>query len=187
MTFLSDPSRVGRIVVLAASNRPDLLDKALIRPGRFDAKIPILPPSKTDVAGRKQIIKALQAKHKITFDKDLAGTLTTPENGLGRLLLDKERVWTGAEIEDLLREAMSSAAFSGRLTPDGKKDYTIRCDDWNYAMDVILPNTGDVEFQTRLALLFVNNLAYCPPDYREQAKDKQQLKRELGMEEQEAA
>ena len=187
MTFLSDPSRVGRIVVLAASNRPDLLDKALIRPGRFDAKIPILPPSKTDVAGRKQIIKALQAKHKVTFDKDLSTTLTTPDNGLGRLLLDKERVWTGAEIEDLLREAMSSAAFSGRLTPDGKKDYTIRADDWNYAMDVILPNTGDVEFQTKLALLFVNHLGYCPPDYRDMARDKESLKRDLGMEEREAA
>jgi SpoVK/Ycf46/Vps4 family AAA+-type ATPase/intein/homing endonuclease len=181
MTFLSDPGRVGRIVVLAASNRPDLLDKALIRPGRFDAKIPILPPAACDVNGRKQILKALTVKNKVKFAKELEGTMKNPDDGLGRLLLDKERIWTGAEIEDLIREAMSSAAFSGRKTEDGKKDYTITKADWNYAMDVILPNTGDIEYQTKLALLYVNNLSYCPVDWQEQAKDKSAIRTELGL------
>ena len=181
MTFLSDPGRVGRIVVLAASNRPDMLDKALIRPGRFDAKIPILPPSKTDVKGRKQILQALTVKNKVKFAKELQGTMKDAKNGLGRLLQDGERIWTGAEIEDLIREAMSSAAFSGRKDEQGNKDYTIMEKDWNYAMDVILPNTGDIEYQTKLALLFVNNLTYCPADYWDAAKDKDALGAELGI------
>jgi transitional endoplasmic reticulum ATPase len=178
MTFLSDPGRVGRVVVLMASNRPDMLDTALIRDGRMDAKIPILPPSKDDAVGRKAIIKALLTKHNIAFSPDLAGTMTDADNGLGRLLLDEERTWTGAEIESLLRKSMSSAAFAGRKTKDGKKDYTIQAADWNHAMDVIIPNTGEVDIQIGLALRFVNDLDYCPKAYWPNVKAEQERYRQ---------
>jgi SpoVK/Ycf46/Vps4 family AAA+-type ATPase len=181
MTFLSDPGRVGRVVVLAASNRPDMLDAALLRPGRFDAKIPILPPAQSDSKGRAQILNALTTKHKVVFDKELAKTVKLADKGLGRLFQDKKRIWTGAEIEDLMREAMSSAAFSGRQNEKGEKDYTIFSSDWEYAMDVIIPNTGDVEYQSKLALYYVNNLTYCPEEWREMAKNKAELANDLGM------
>ena len=44
LEFFGDPGHRGRIVAVAASNRPDLVDAALFRPGRFDVKVPLLPP-----------------------------------------------------------------------------------------------------------------------------------------------
>jgi transitional endoplasmic reticulum ATPase len=187
MTFLSDPSRAGKIVVLAASNRPDLLDAALVRSGRFDAKLPILPPAREDSKGRSQILQALMTKHKVAFATDLKPTLKDGSTGLGRLLQDKEKIWTGAEIEVIMKEAISTAAYAGRKTADEETDYTIHLDDWNYAMDVILPNTNEVEYQTMLALLYVDNLAYCPADWQALARDKDEIRQRLSAGQQQAA
>jgi ATP-dependent 26S proteasome regulatory subunit len=173
MTFLSDGSRQGRIVVLLASNRPDLLDSALIRDGRIDLKVPILPPSKGDAVGRKAILQSLTTKHKVKFAKSLGETMKDPNNGLGRLLLDEERIWTGAEIESLVKKAMVRASMANRKDKSGEKDYTIREEDWNHAMNVILPSTGEVDTQINLALRFVNDLDYCPPVYWDQVKAEQ--------------
>ncbi len=49
------------IVVLAATNRPEMLDKALLRPGRFDRQITVAAP---DIKGREEILK-IHAKIKI--------------------------------------------------------------------------------------------------------------------------
>ncbi len=181
MTFMSDPGRAGKIVVLAATNRPDLLDEALIREGRFDVKIAILPPGKTDVRGRKAILKALSTKLKTKFAKDLSPTLENKEDGLGRLLEDTKRVWTGAAIEVVMKKAISTAAFADRKDEDGNRDYTIQLEDWNHAMDVILPNTTVVEFQTKLALYYVDDLDFCPSDWKYLVMDKDALARELGL------
>ncbi len=181
MTFMSDPSRAGKICVLAATNRPDLLDAALIRAGRFDAKIAILPPSKDDEKGRYAILKALITKHKVLFDEAMSKTKNDPLTGLGRLLKDNQRVWTGAEIEVVMKKAISTAAFADRKDADGQKDYTITLDDWNHAMDVIIPNTNEVEYQTKLALYFVDDLDFVPSGWVSLAKDKDALRKELGL------
>ena len=87
------------IVVLAATNRPDILDSALTRPGRFDRQINILPP---DVKGRKKILEVHGRKvalhPEIVFD-DLAKA--TPG-------------FTGAELANLVNEAALMAARKGR-------------------------------------------------------------------------
>ena len=54
------------IIVIAATNRPDVLDPALLRPGRFDRRITVNYP---DVKGRQEIL-AVHAKHK-TFEPDV--------------------------------------------------------------------------------------------------------------------
>lgn len=78
------------IIVIAATNRPDVLDPALLRPGRFDRRITVNYP---DVKGRKEII-AVHAKHK-TFEPDV----------------DFEKIakltpgCTGADLENMLNEA----------------------------------------------------------------------------------
>jgi transitional endoplasmic reticulum ATPase len=178
MTWLSDDSRKGRIVVIGASNRPDLLDSALIRSGRFDAKIPALPPFKGDWKGRLEILAALCKKHQIKLSTELSETEQTGNNGLGRLLLDKNRVWTGAEIEVVLKEAFDNAAYADRKKK-GALDYTITLADWNSAMDDIIPNTREVEKMTKLSLLYVDHLGYCPTEWREMAQDKDRLHDEL--------
>jgi SpoVK/Ycf46/Vps4 family AAA+-type ATPase len=174
MQWLSDDSRKGKVVVIAASNRPDLLDAALIRAGRFDALIPALPPSKGDDKGRLQILAALCRKLKTQFAKDLEGTEKDQKNGLGRLLCDEKRVWTGAEIEVVLKEAFDNAAFANRSKDvKGKsvRDYTIQ----------LLPDTKMVERMTLLSLLYVNHLGYCPPEWKDKAANKDAIREELGI------
>ena len=89
------------IIILAATNRADVLDPALLRPGRFDRQIYVNPP---DVRGREGIIK-IHAKNKpieegVNF-KDIA-RLTSG--------------FTGADIENFLNEAAILAARDNRLT-----------------------------------------------------------------------
>jgi transitional endoplasmic reticulum ATPase len=175
MTFLSDDSRAGKVVVVAASNRPDLLDAALIRSGRFDAKIPALPPAKGDSKGRKEILAALTRKLGTKFSSEVSATMADPKNGLGRLLLDDTRVWTGAEIEVVLKKAL-------RLSERDEKK-TIGISHWNQAFEFVIPNTQEVERMTKLSLVYVDDLEFCPVDWRDVARNKDQLRNELGMSE----
>ena len=87
------------IIVLAATNRPDILDPALKRPGRFDRQINILPP---DLKGRKKILEVHGRKvalHPEIDFEDLAKA--TPG-------------FTGAELANLVNEAALMAARQGR-------------------------------------------------------------------------
>ncbi len=86
------------IIVLAATNRPDILDSALKRPGRFDRQINILPP---DVEGRRLILEVHGRKvalHPEVNFEDLA--MATPG-------------FTGAELANLVNEAALMAARKG--------------------------------------------------------------------------
>ena len=175
MTWLSDPSRRGKVVAMFASNRPDLLDTALIRAGRVDAKIPMLAPAKGDAKGRWSILVALTKKHKIVLSSELLTRRNITTEGLGLLLGDANRIWTGAEMEQLLEAALDEAMIAERTKPDGKPDMTIQMADWNAAFDNIIPNTREVERMTNLALLFADNLRYVPSEWKEQARDKEAL------------
>ncbi len=87
------------IIIMAATNRPDVLDKALLRPGRFDRQVTISAP---DVTGREQIL-AVHAKNK-KLDSSVSLKVvasTTPG-------------FTGADLENLLNEATLLAARDGR-------------------------------------------------------------------------
>ena len=99
---------------------------------------------------------------------------------MGRLLLDPKRVWTGAEIEVVLKEAFDNSAFANR-SKAGVRDYTITMEDFNKAMDDILPDTKMVERMTLLSLLYVNHLGYCPPEWRAKAANKDAIREELGI------
>ncbi len=89
------------IIVLAATNRADVLDPALLRPGRFDRQIMVNPP---DVKGREGIIK-IHAKNK-PIDNDVNF------NAIARLTSG----FTGADIENFLNEAAILAARDNRLS-----------------------------------------------------------------------
>ena len=83
------------VIVLAATNRPDVLDKALLRPGRFDRQIVVSSP---DVRAREQILEVHSKKKRLGNDVDLK---TIAKNTSG---------FSGADLENVLNEAALLAA-----------------------------------------------------------------------------
>ena len=83
------------VIVLAATNRPDVLDKALLRPGRFDRQIVVPPP---DVKAREQILAVHSKKKTFADDVDM------------KLIAKNTSGFVGADLENLLNEAALLAA-----------------------------------------------------------------------------
>ena len=70
----------GNIVVMAGTNRPDVLDAALLRPGRFDRQIQVDPP---DIKGRVEILKVYLPKVKYEEELELDEVAHSPEPSPG--------------------------------------------------------------------------------------------------------
>ena len=87
------------IIILAATNRPDVLDAALLRPGRFDRQVVVDAP---DVRGREQILKIHARKKPLDPAVNLA------------LIAKRTAGMVGADLENLLNEAALLAARAGR-------------------------------------------------------------------------
>jgi len=87
------------VVILAATNRPDSLDKALLRPGRFDRRVPVELP---DLAGREAILKVHAKKIKLGNDIDF--------NEIARATPGA----SGAELANIINEAALRAVKCGR-------------------------------------------------------------------------
>ncbi len=88
------------IIVMAATNRVDILDPAILRPGRFDRKVAVGRP---DVKGREEILKVHANGKPLGEDVDLTQTAQTTAG------------FTGADLENLLNEAAIIAAKEGRI------------------------------------------------------------------------
>ena len=87
------------IIVMAATNRADILDPAILRPGRFDRRISVGRP---DVKGREAILRVHARGKSLGEDVDLAETARTTAG------------FTGADLENLLNEAAIAAARGNR-------------------------------------------------------------------------
>ena len=92
-------SRTEGVIVLAATNRPDILDPALLRPGRFDRQIHVGRP---DVKGREEILKVHARNKKLDASVNLK---TVARSTAG---------FTGADLSNLLNEAAIMAARDNR-------------------------------------------------------------------------
>ena len=88
------------IIVMAATNRVDILDPAILRPGRFDRRVMVGAP---DVKGREEILKVHSKGKPLGDDVDLAQIAQTTAG------------FTGAELENLLNEAAILAAKENRV------------------------------------------------------------------------
>lgn len=86
------------VIVIAATNRPEILDAALLRPGRFDRQVPVSPP---DQAGRKAILEVHTRAVPLDADVDL-GVVASATPGM-----------VGADLANLVNEAALMAARSG--------------------------------------------------------------------------
>ncbi len=87
------------IIVLAATNRVDILDPAILRPGRFDRKVAVAAP---DVQGREEILKVHSKNKPLAEDVDLKQIAQTTAG------------FTGADLENLLNESAINAAKESR-------------------------------------------------------------------------
>lgn len=106
------------VVVLAATNRPEILDPALLRPGRFDRRVTVSPP---DQAGRRQILAVHTRGVPLAADVDL-GALAASTAGM-----------VGADLKNLVNEAALAA---------GRRDHTrVTMADFTGSLEKILLGT----------------------------------------------
>jgi cell division protease FtsH len=103
------------LIVIAATNRPDVLDKALLRPGRFDRRIAVSAP---DRAGRKLILEVHTREVPLAADADL-GEIASRTPGMA-----------GADLANLVNEAALTAARRG--------ENEVTFDDFTSALERIL-------------------------------------------------
>ena len=89
------------VIILAATNRPESLDPALTRPGRFDRRVPVELP---DLAGREAILRVHEKKIKVAPDVDLAKIARMASGA------------SGAELANIVNEAALRAVRDGRAS-----------------------------------------------------------------------
>ena len=101
------------VIVMAATNRPDILDPALLRPGRFDRQVVVGAP---DANGREEILQVHARGKKLAPDVDLKDIANTTQG------------FTGADLENLLNEAALHAARKNKkeISMQDVKDSFIR-------------------------------------------------------------
>ena len=87
------------VIIIAATNRPDVLDPALLRPGRFDRQVVVPIP---DIKGRELILEIYGKKTKLAADVDMA------------VIARGTPGFSGADLENLVNEAALMAARSGK-------------------------------------------------------------------------
>ncbi|CAN4124601.1 unnamed protein product [Withania somnifera] len=121
----SSSTSVTHVVVVASTNRPDAIDPALRRAGRFDAEIEVTTPSEEE---RLHILKLYTKKLQLDASVDLRAVAASC-NG-----------YVGADLEALCREAAMSAV---RKCSDSNLDddsYSISMEDWKHARSVVGPS-----------------------------------------------
>ena len=101
------------VIIIAATNRPDILDPALLRPGRFDRQVTVGYP---DIKGREEILKVHAKKKPLAPDVDLS------------VIAQSTAGFTGADLENLLNEAALLAARNDKkaITMEEIEDATIK-------------------------------------------------------------
>jgi len=156
LEFMSDTTHRGDIVFLAATNRPDLIDAAMKRPGRFDRKIPFLVPDAND---RESIVRVQARRYDLELaeDCDLAEVVAASDK------------WTGAEIEAGVVKAVELVEDEA-LSP---------CAALLAAVRRLRPSTSDIEFQTLLAIQECNDVDLLPAAYRERLQDRSKLSEQI--------
>jgi transitional endoplasmic reticulum ATPase len=145
LSFLSEPSHRGKILWIGATNYPNKLDEALKRAGRFDKKIPFLPPTKEE---RIKVFKIHLDKNQYPYQvKDFS------------VLADKTDMYTQAEIENVIVKALEIAKR--------KKLKVITDDTILYAIDCIKSSQNEkVKEMTDIAISECNDREFLPKQYK---------------------
>lgn len=147
LAFFGDQSHRGKILTVMASNRPDLIDPAFLRPGRTDDKFPFLPPQ--DAGERYDTLVRLLRRHA-EIDQASIPTETV------QLLAEGTDEWTQAELERLVLKAAQIADVEEIGIDEALKQ----------ANDRLVTSTRDIEKMTLLALRACDDRALVPEKWR---------------------
>src|SRR5437773_708446 len=144
LTEMDGLEELHNVTVIAATNRMDLVDTALLRPGRFDRHIYIAPP---DLATRKAILEIHTRKKPIAKDVDLDEIARRTDK------------YTGAELAAVCNEASMLAIREyalkfPKLDESSLKKVSIEKRHFDAAMKRIQPQTGDASLYTRMPTRF---------------------------------
>lgn len=143
LDFMADPSLQSRVVFVAATNRPDLIDPALMRPGRLDLIDPFVPP---DAEERGDVIRIILNKMGISVSATTLEEVAQATEG-----------WTQAELTLLARKASELTLLENKTSDAALRD----------ALHRIFPNTREISGYTNLALQVVNDPDWLTPRYAE--------------------
>ena len=128
LTEMDGLERLEGVVVIAATNRPDIIDPALLRPGRFDRVIYVPPP---DEEARLEILKVHTRRMPLAEDVDL------------KEIAKKTEGYTGADLEVLCREAGLAAIRENirrRIEGNGQEDYKVYARHFEEALKKVKPS-----------------------------------------------
>ncbi|BCL79562.1 ATP-binding protein [Ktedonobacteria bacterium brp13] len=163
LTFMGDEAIRGQVIVVGATNHPELLDAALLRPGRFDVIFPVLCP---DEDARRMML-VVQARLQETAIIPDALSLIAQQTGH----------YSAADLEAVVKEARLLARWNDR-TSIGRQEA-------QEALENIRPVTlALVETFTRRAVDACNNLRFLPPAMA--ARERERRRAALSVQEQEA-
>jgi len=152
LQFTGNTNNRGKVIFIAATNRPDLLDAALKRAGRFDKKIPILLPEDDE---RAEIFKIMMKKYR--FDTDIEDFVPFAK---------KAENYTGAEIEAVVRKAYE-------LANEEENEVSVITSDILFdALERCRPSTQQVEFMTLLAIKECDDKDLLSDKYRDLLNNK---------------
>ncbi|NTV89079.1 MAG: ATP-binding protein, partial [Clostridiales bacterium] len=145
LQFTSNTNNRGKVIFIAATNRPDLIDPAMKRAGRFDKKIPILLPEEEE---RAAIFRIMIGKYDFETDiTDFIPFARQTEN------------YSGAEIETVVRKAYELA------NEDEQEGCLLTSDILNDAIQKCRPSTQQVQYMTMLAIEECDDMDLLPEKY----------------------
>ncbi len=158
LQFMSDETLRGKVIVVFASNRPDLIDPALLRFGRVDAIVPVLLPGED---ARREIALAQVRTQKGEIEPEAATLLSVQT--------DK---YSAADIAAVVSKARKLAAREGRAQ--------ISQQDAEQALRFIRPATpGIADWYTLLAIQACNDAELLPTEYAQMMMDRAALRSKI--------
>jgi len=158
LQFMSDETLRGKVIVIFASNRPDLLDPALLRFGRMDAIIPVLLPADDE---RKAIAQAQARSQRVTFAKDALP-----------ILVQRTDKYSAADIGAIVSKARKIARR--------RQSTKLTVQDVQQALQHIQPSTPQTaDFFTSAAINACNDREFLPEPYASMLDDRETLARRI--------
>jgi len=163
LQFMSDSTLRGRVLWIGASNRPDLIDDAMRRPGRFDSQIPFLVPEPHELVP--------------IFETVLCRNFKFPRERLPQLRLSELvkacQDYTGAEVELVVTRAVNAAQGAENLTHSILQE--------TIANFIRSRNAAQYELMTLLAIREVNDRRFLPPRMAHYADNRAELEARIAQ------